>query len=296
MDELSQLLSLGRSHVELDVRCLLDGPFAMPHDPLPSGEAAFHLVLAGTCRLRTADGRTLQLADGDFVLLPAGAHDLLDAGRPVAAGCAARTGRRRRRGAAGQVESRSGRTGRRERGSAVRAVCLCGGAGEPLMRTLPHVLHVGLREASGFAPLQLLTSVLRTEASNGQPGAGAIVNALGQAAARVRPARIRAGARVPSGWLALAADARLGPSVHTSCRRRRNLDGRVARRRLRDVARDVRTAFPRAGRDERRRVRRADPDDARARCCRTRSAGRRKLARRSATSPRPPSARRFARC
>ncbi|WP_261314975.1 cupin domain-containing protein, partial [Burkholderia contaminans] len=81
MDALSQLLSLGRSHVELDVRCLLDGPFAMPHDPLPSGEAAFHLVLAGTCRLRTADGRTLQLADGDFVLLPAGgAHDLLDAG------------------------------------------------------------------------------------------------------------------------------------------------------------------------------------------------------------------------
>ncbi|HIA2347248.1 TPA: cupin domain-containing protein, partial [Burkholderia contaminans] len=65
MDALSQLMSLGRSHVELDVRCLLDGPFAMPHDPLPSGEAAFHLVLAGTCRLRTADGRTLQLADGD---------------------------------------------------------------------------------------------------------------------------------------------------------------------------------------------------------------------------------------
>ena len=67
MDALSQLLSLGRSHVELDVRCLLDGPFAMPHDPLPPGEAAFHLVLAGTCRMRTADGRTLQLADGDQI-------------------------------------------------------------------------------------------------------------------------------------------------------------------------------------------------------------------------------------
>jgi AraC family transcriptional activator of mtrCDE len=79
MDALSQLLLLGRSHVELDVRCLLDGPFAMPHDPLPPGEAAFHLLLSGTCRLRTADGRTLRLADGDFVLLPAGdAHDLSD--------------------------------------------------------------------------------------------------------------------------------------------------------------------------------------------------------------------------
>ncbi|MDI9653917.1 cupin domain-containing protein, partial [Burkholderia cenocepacia] len=60
---------------------------------------------------------------------------------------------------------------------------LCGrfvyarGAGELLMRTLPQVLHVGLRDTSGAVPLQLLTSVLRTEASNVQPGAGAIVNA-----------------------------------------------------------------------------------------------------------------------
>ncbi|WP_455731396.1 cupin domain-containing protein, partial [Burkholderia stabilis] len=77
MDALSQLLSLGRSRVELDVRCLLDGPFAMPHDPLPPGEAAFHLLLAGTCRLRTADGRTLQLADHTCLRLdtPADSND-----------------------------------------------------------------------------------------------------------------------------------------------------------------------------------------------------------------------------
>ncbi|VWB28426.1 AraC family transcriptional regulator [Burkholderia lata] len=216
MDALSQLLSLGRSHVELDVRCLLDGPFAMPHDPLPSGEAAFHLVLAGTCRMRTADGRTLQLADGDFVLLPAGgAHDLLDSGggqsRPVAA-------LREQRAGGGAVLPVKSNLDPAEPGSA-SVDLLCGrfvyarGAGELLMRTLPHVLHVGLREASGFAPLQLLTSVLRTEASNGQPGAGAIVNALGQALLAYALRAYARGARVPSGWLALAADARLGPSV-----------------------------------------------------------------------------------
>ncbi|HHX4054460.1 cupin domain-containing protein [Burkholderia contaminans] len=215
MDALSQLMSLGRSHVELDVRCLLDGPFAMPHDPLPSGEAAFHLVLAGTCRLRTADGRTLQLADGDFVLLPAGgAHDLLDAGggrpRPAAA--------LREQGAGGAVLPVKSNLDPAEPGGA-SVDLLCGrfvyarGAGELLMRTLPHVLHVGLREASGFAPLQLLTSVLRAEASNGQPGAGAIVNALGQALLAYALRAYGRGARVPSGWLALAADARLGPSV-----------------------------------------------------------------------------------
>jgi AraC family transcriptional regulator, activator of mtrCDE len=215
MDALSQLLSLGRSHVELDVRCLLDGPFAMPHDPLPPGEAAFHLVLAGTCRLRIADGRTLQLADGDFVLLPAGgAHDLLDTGaglsRPVAA--------LRDLGAGGAVLPVKSNLDPAEPGGA-SVDLLCGrfvyarGAGELLMRTLPHVLHVGLREASGGAPLQLLTSVLRTEASNGQPGAGAIVNALGQALLAYALRAYGRGARVPSGWLALAADARLGQSV-----------------------------------------------------------------------------------
>ncbi|MCA8199669.1 AraC family transcriptional regulator [Burkholderia sp. AU33545] len=216
MDALSQLLSLGRSHVELDVRCLLDGPFAMPHDPLPPGEAAFHLVLAGTCRMRTADGRTLQLADGDFVLLPAGgAHDLLDAGAgrlgPVAALRDLGTG-------GGTVLPVKSNLDPAQLGGA-SVDLLCGrfvyarGAGELLMRTLPHVLHVGLREASGFAPLQLLTSVLRTEASNGQPGAGAIVNALGQALLAYALRAYGRGARVPSGWLALAADARLGPSV-----------------------------------------------------------------------------------
>ncbi|WP_321880908.1 AraC family transcriptional regulator [Burkholderia cepacia] len=216
MDALSQLLSLGRSHVELDVRCLLGGPFAMPHDLLPSGEAAFHLVLAGTCRLRTAEGRTLQLADGDFVLLPAGgAHELLDAGagrlRPVAA--------LREHGAGGGavLPVKTNLDPAEPGGASVDLLCgrfvYARGAGELLMRTLPHVLHVGLREASGFAPLQLLTSVLRTEASNGQPGAGAIVNALGQALLAYALRAYGRGARVPSGWLALAADARLGPSV-----------------------------------------------------------------------------------
>ncbi|MCA3832094.1 MAG: cupin domain-containing protein, partial [Burkholderia sp.] len=216
MDALSQLLSLGRSHVELDVRCLLDGPFAMPHDPLPPGEAAFHLVLTGTCRLRTADGRTLQLAEGDFVLLPAGgAHDLLDTGsgrsQPIVPLRDSGAGD----GAVLPVKSNLDPAG--PGGASVDLLCgrfvYARGAGELLMRTLPPVLHVGLREASGFAPLQLLTSVLRTEASNVQPGAGAIVNALGQALLAYALRAYGRGARVPSGWLALAADARLGPSV-----------------------------------------------------------------------------------
>ncbi|MGK8205123.1 cupin domain-containing protein [Burkholderia cenocepacia] len=214
MDALSQLLSLGRSHVELDVRCLLDGAFAMPHAPLPPGEAAFHLLLAGSCRLRTADGRMLQLAEGDFVLLPGGdAHDLLDA---AAVRSRAAMPLREPTNAGGAVLPVRSNLAEPERAS---VDLLCGrfvyarGAGGLLMRMLPPVLHVGLSDASGLAPLQLLTSVLRGEASNAQPGARAIVNALGQALLAYALRAYGRDTRMPSGWLALAADARLGPSV-----------------------------------------------------------------------------------
>ncbi|KUY86012.1 AraC family transcriptional regulator [Burkholderia sp. RF4-BP95] len=216
MDALSQLLSLGRSHVELDVRCLLDGPFAMPHDPLPPGEAAFHLLLSGTCQLRTADGRTLRLSDGDFVLLPAGdAHDLSD----VEGGGVRSAASLREPGTAGGavLPVKSNRDPAAPADAGVDLLCgrfiYARGAGDLLMRTLPRVLHVGLREASGPASLQLLTSVLRAEASNAQPGARAIVNALGQALLAYALRAYGRDARVPAGWLALAADARLGPSV-----------------------------------------------------------------------------------
>jgi len=216
MDALSQLLSLGRSHVELDVRCLLDGPFTMPHDPSPPGEAVFHLLLAGTCRLRTADGRTLRLTDGDFVLLPAGdAHDLSD----VDGGGARSVASLREPGAAvgAVLPVKSNRAGAEPADASVDLLCgrfvYARGAGELLMRTLPRVLHVGLRDASGLASLQLLTNVLRAEASNAQPGARAIVNALGQALLAYALRAYGRDARVPAGWLALAADARLGSSV-----------------------------------------------------------------------------------
>ncbi|KVH71104.1 AraC family transcriptional regulator [Burkholderia ubonensis] len=213
MDALSQLLLLGRSHVELDVRCLLDGPFAMAHDALPAGEAAFHLLLAGQCRLRTADGRALRLAEGDFVLLPAGgAHEIHDA----TAGPAAAMPMRELAVAGGAVLPVKCNTDTPERAS---VDLLCGrfvyerGAGELLMRALPDLLHVGLGEPSGFASLQMLTGVLRAEASSLQPGARAIVNALGQALLAYALRAYGRDTQVPSGWLALAADARLGPSI-----------------------------------------------------------------------------------
>ncbi|RQS67977.1 AraC family transcriptional regulator [Burkholderia sp. Bp8963] len=214
MDALSQLLLLGHSHVELDVRCLLDGPFAIAHGALPPGEAAFHLLLAGQCRLRTASGRTLHLSEGDFVLLPRGdAHDTVDAAAAAGASSARVREWPATGGAVLPIKSNIDAPDR------ASVDLLCGryvyerGPGELLMRALPGVLHVGLRESSGLAQLQVLTDVLRAEASNVQPAAGAIVNALGQALLAYALRAYGQHAQVPPGWLALAADARLGPSV-----------------------------------------------------------------------------------
>jgi hypothetical protein len=51
-----QRLALSRSYVEVDVRWLRDGRFAVQHGRLPPGVAMFHLPPASTCQLRTAGG------------------------------------------------------------------------------------------------------------------------------------------------------------------------------------------------------------------------------------------------
>ena len=78
MDALSQFIQLTRPQASLDLRCLFQGPFSIPHDPEPEGQVIFHLVLAGTCLVETG-GRTLTLHEGDFILFPRGhAHTIHD--------------------------------------------------------------------------------------------------------------------------------------------------------------------------------------------------------------------------
>lgn len=60
MDALSQFIQLIRPQASLDLRCLFQGRFSIPHDQEPNGQALFHLVLSGCCRLDTG-GRTLTL-------------------------------------------------------------------------------------------------------------------------------------------------------------------------------------------------------------------------------------------
>lgn len=210
MDALSQLMTLARVRVALDVRCLFGGKFEIRHDPLPVGEATFHLLLSGRCRIRLDNERELGLEGGDFVLLPRGdvhtiAHDSAAEGdiQPV-------------RTLEGSVLPLKCNDAGREEGA---ADLLCGhysyasGASSLLTEWLPDVLHVCLLDTTGRSALSALIELMRAEvAGEPQPGAGAVVDGLGLALLGFA-LRVHAQNENAAGLLPLMVDSRLGPSV-----------------------------------------------------------------------------------
>lgn len=207
MDALSQFIQLTRPQASLDLRCLFQGRFSVPHDPEPNGQVLFHLVLSGSC-LIDAGGRTLTLRGGDFILFPRGGahtiHDLSAADTPA---------RKPRASHDGMLPLRQ--TGR----GTAEVDLLCGrfvhepGSTTLLVRTLPDPLHVSLSDSASFPALQALIGLMRDEAGTRAPGALAVVTSLSQAlltmALRVYGQRESAA----PGTLTLLSDARLGPSV-----------------------------------------------------------------------------------
>ena len=208
MDALSQFIQLTRPQASLDLRCLFQGPFSIPHDPEPEGQAIFHLVLAGTCLVETG-GHTLTLREGDFILFPRGhAHTIHDPASRADA-----PARKLRTSHDGMLPLRQ--TGR----GAAEVDLLCGrfvhehGSATLLVRTLPDPLHVSLSDSASFPALQAVIGMMRSEAETRAPGALAIVTSLSQAlltlALRVYGQCENAG----PGTLTLLSDARLSASV-----------------------------------------------------------------------------------
>lgn len=213
MDALSRLLILGRMNVHLDLHCLLSGNYAVPHEPLTFGEAPFHLVLAGECRVRTASGWT-ELKEGDFLLLPHGdSHEVVPRRSPRSMPSRPVRSLRLGRNSTLPVKGNVGKP------SEAELDLLCGrfvsahGAGSVLLRALPVVVHANLRNAASGDLLNSLITLLRQEATLPQAGALAVVNALGQAVLTFALRHFGANERAPPGLLAIMADARLGPSI-----------------------------------------------------------------------------------
>ncbi|MDO5625796.1 MAG: AraC family transcriptional regulator [Pseudomonadota bacterium] len=213
MDSLSFIPGLSHTQVHLETRCLLAGSFAVRHEQLPAGEAAFHLLLQGQCQIQIHGGPALRLQAGDLLLLTRGqAHTTLDALADPAdprAPC--------------QLCSHPCGALTLKTLSPLPSVqdvdLLCGRytwarhASGLLMHALPPVVHVSLRHTPVTEALRALADLLRAEAGQPQPGTTAIVNALGQtlltSALRVYTQQHPDAANL----LALACDPRIGPSI-----------------------------------------------------------------------------------
>jgi AraC family transcriptional regulator, activator of mtrCDE len=211
MDALSRLLTLARVRVALDVRCLLGGKFDIHHDRLCAGEAAFHFLLSGHCRIRLDNGRELRLKSGDFVLLPHGdVHTITDNSNAEGAALPVET-------LGGGVLPLKCNDAGREEGA---AELLCGryryasGAGSLFTEWLPDVVHVCLLDTAGQPALSALIGLLRAEAAGEpQPGARAVVDGVGQILLGFALRLHAHGENTSAGLLPLMVDSRLGPSV-----------------------------------------------------------------------------------
>jgi AraC family transcriptional activator of mtrCDE len=206
MDILSRLLDLSRLQPALDIRCRLQGNFAIDHEQAEKGTVPFHLILGGQCRIRAA-GQVLTMRSGDFLLLPrGGAHTIIgvDASGP----------------ATDLRVTREGMLPLRQSGDGEPDVdLLCGhfdcasGSSGLLLDSLPDVFQTSLTEAQSEETLKALVALLHRETEREQPGALAIVTAMCLALfIMALRARGNQGFEAP-GLLPLIADPRLGKSI-----------------------------------------------------------------------------------
>lgn len=209
MDSLSKLLTLSQGELFLDVLCILEGEFTIPHQPLPAGEIMFHLVLSGRCWLLPDQGQPQLLEPGSFVLLSKGQAHSISSGsiighEPLLI---------EREDEALPIKC----TIDAEYGSDVDLLCgrikYAKGAVSIFTQGLPDQICVSLQKYLGLSVLQLLTNTLRLESQQNKPGASAIINAMAQI---LFSYALRAYAdldnAVPS-LLTLLGDDRLGKSV-----------------------------------------------------------------------------------
>jgi len=80
MHAFDHLIALANLRGVLDLHCQLQGDWALNHPPLPAGQASYHVILEGQCRLELPGQAPVPLRAGDVVLLPRSAVHVLAAG------------------------------------------------------------------------------------------------------------------------------------------------------------------------------------------------------------------------
>jgi AraC family transcriptional regulator, activator of mtrCDE len=205
MDALDRLIQLANLAGALDLRCFLRGPLEVDHPRAAAGEATYHVVLDGTCKVLRPGQPPLELKAGDIFFLPRGdAHVLsieADNGKPAAL--------KNEENGVVTVRSNCG-----ER--APHLDLLCGrflyAPRALLIDVLPDVVQVSF--SSDTAPyLEPLVMAMRREAQDAQPGAPSIVTALSTALFTMVLRAWLVGQPSVAGVLGLLANRRLGASI-----------------------------------------------------------------------------------
>lgn len=208
MDALSRLLSLHPVQTALDTRCRVAVPWSIDYLAQSYGVAPYHLIVEGSAWLEVAGHEMVQLVAGDMLMLPRGhahrLHTSTAGDAPVMVSLASH----------GHV-AQLGNTA-----SGPLTDILCGqfnfgaAAASSLIGALPDIVLIRTAGRPEFAGLQALVTLLRDEASEFRPGAGAVVSHLASALfSLILRAWLEQAGAVP-GLFALLADTRLAQALH----------------------------------------------------------------------------------
>lgn len=171
MHAIDHLIGLASLRGTLDLRCRLRGNWALPHGDGPAGEASYHIVLAGECRLELAGQPPIPLRAGQVLLLPRSQAHTLAAGMPDPA----RQGLEKVEQAGRVPLIRAGRQG-------APLEMLCGRLfytpSALLLSALPDVVRVDVDHAGEPGRLGALIELMRLEAEGGQMANQSVVDGL----------------------------------------------------------------------------------------------------------------------
>ncbi|AOE81898.1 AraC family transcriptional regulator [Pseudomonas lurida] len=202
MNSIDTLIALANLRGSLDLRCQLQGEWALDHAPEDFGVAPYHIVLSGTCRAELSGGQQVSLEEGDILLMPGGAAHLLRSH-----GARARTMQPR-------VIEGGVLTVHRLGGDRPDLDMLCGSfhynRQSLLFGALPEYLVVSSREWQGDGQLAALIALLRSEADGQQLGARSFIDALSSALFTLILRTWLTRQAPVAGTFALLADKRLG--------------------------------------------------------------------------------------
>jgi AraC-like DNA-binding protein len=161
VDVLSEVLASVRLGSSLIGRASLRRPWGIAVNPMTN--AAIHVVQAGGCWLRLAEGTPIRVSAGDAILVASGVgHSLSDpADAPVAPMSTV-------------LATRSSDDDPRQRSELTTLLCarysLDGGGPHPMIPLLPPLIHLARAQIEANEPLRLAMELLQVEASGDRDG------------------------------------------------------------------------------------------------------------------------------